>query len=88
MEGCIKRPLKFQLHRSSILALGCLHWNRIAMSLKKKANGVCYGIISLNRFLSLFRLKFVLVEKGEAMLSYNAPIDLLIMKHISFLSDH
>lgn len=52
-----KRPMKFQLHRSSILALGCLH------AVKEKVNGVCYGITRLNRFLSFFRLKFVLLKR-------------------------
>lgn len=63
LGGSIKRPMKFRLHRSSILAMGCLLWNKIVMSSKKKANGVCYGIINLNRFLSFFRLKFVLLKR-------------------------
>ncbi|MDP9739993.1 UNVERIFIED_ORG: hypothetical protein QFZ59_001823 [Bacillus sp. B2I3] len=33
-----------ELHRSSNLAIGCLFWNKIAMSQRKKANGVCYGL--------------------------------------------
>jgi hypothetical protein len=52
-----------ELHRSSNLAIGCLFWNKIVMSERKKANGVCYGIINLNRFLSFFRLKFVLLKR-------------------------
>lgn len=37
--------------------------NKIAMLLKKKAKAVCFGIIGLNRFLSFFRLEFVLLKR-------------------------
>lgn len=43
--------------------IGVFIWNKIAILSKKKANAVCNGIIGLNRFLSFFRLEFVLLKR-------------------------